>query len=77
MNRFHKIEEAAVILKGKKGIFRQANVYHRGEHVFAGYGGGFVRLISGGSTTNPDVSWIDLEADGVTAESGKTPVWAA
>ena len=65
MNRFHIIEDAAVILRGKKGVYRQAKVYARGDQVFAGYGAGFVRLTRGGSTGNPDVTWIDLEADGV------------
>lgn len=65
MERFHVIDDAAVILRGKRGLYRQAKVYARGDLVFAGYGGGFIRLTKGGFTSNPDVSWVDLEADGV------------
>lgn len=76
MDRFHVIDDAAVILRGKKGVYRQAKVYARGEQVFAAYGGGYVRLTKGGSTGNPDVSWIDLEADGVVVGTNGPKVQA-
>lgn len=75
MERFHVIDDAHVILRGKRGIYRQAKVYRRGAHVFAGVGGGFVRLLGRSTTTNPDVSWLELEADGVALGRSGEPVY--
>lgn len=66
MDYFHIIEEGVVILRGKRGLFKQAKVYRRGKDVFAGVSGGFIRLIGYGGTTNPEVKWLDIEAAGVT-----------
>lgn len=64
MDRFHIIEDAAVIVR-KRGIFRQAKVYHRGNGIYASYYGGYVRLYANGGTGMPDLSWdeIDLGSD--------------
>lgn len=64
MERFHIIEEGAVILRSK-GLYRQAKVYRRGSQVFASYGAGFIRLLRGSGTSVPSVSWDGIEADGV------------
>ena len=76
MERFHEIPDGAVILRGKGGVYRQARVFRRGHDVFAAHGGGFVRLLRHSGTTVPSVTWIDLEADGVTVKSG-LPQWAS
>lgn len=74
MQRFHVIEDAAVILRRKGGVYGQAKVYRRGRDVFAALGAGFVRLLGGSGTTSPNVSWLDLEAEGVElANASKTP----
>lgn len=75
MERFHIIEDGAAILQSK-GNFRQVKVYQRGAQVFAGWGGGYVRLMRGGATSNPNVSWSDVEADGVTRDCFNMPVIA-
>lgn len=77
MDRFTIIEDACVILLGKKGIYRQAKLYRRGEKIYAGYGGGFIRLIQGGSTTNPDVRYQDIEGDGVVHGLSGAPSYRA
>lgn len=77
MERFTIIEDACVILLGKKGVYRQAKVYCRGEKIFAGYGGGFVRLIQGGSTSNPDIRYQDIEGDGIAHGISGAPVYKA
>jgi hypothetical protein len=71
MDRFHIIEEAAVILR-TKGVWKQAKVYIRGQAIYAGAGGGFVRLYKGGGTSTPNVSWDDIDLNGVGPE-GLTP----
>lgn len=62
---FHVIEDASVILRTKRGVYKQAKVYRRADAVYANYSGGFVRLLCGSGTTCPDVLWSDLDAHGV------------
>lgn len=64
IERFHLIEDGACILFSR-GVYRQAKVYHRGRDVFAGWGGGFVKIGPSNGTSNPNVGWRDIEADGV------------
>lgn len=64
MERFHVIDDGAVILRSK-GVYRQAKVYRRGKDVFAGYGAGFIKLGGSSTTSNPNISWIGIEADDV------------
>jgi hypothetical protein len=73
---FHVVEDATVILRNKKGVYRQAKVYHRGGRLYAGLGSGFVRLMQRG-TSNPDVSWEDLSEDGgfIVYDRVHGPVW--
>jgi hypothetical protein len=67
---FHIIDDGVAILRVKGRVYRQAKIYHRGEDVFAGYGGGYVRLTRGGWTTMPDVSCIEVEGPGVVIRAG-------
>lgn len=61
MQRFHVIDDAAVILRSS-GVYRQAKVYSRGVELYAGHAGGFIGLMGNGGTTRPNVSWVDLDA---------------
>lgn len=57
---FHLIEAGVVILRSK-GVFRQAKVYHRKRYIYAGVGGGFVRLEKhNNGTSQPGISYEDL-----------------
>ena len=76
MERFHIIDDGAVILRSK-GVFRQAKVYRRGEGVYAALGAGFIRLTGASGTTNPHVSWLDVEAEGVVVRPGLAPKYVA
>ena len=62
---FHLIEDATVIIRTKRGVYRQSTVYRRGERVFAKHGGGFIRLMAHEGTSCADVLWSDLDATGV------------
>lgn len=68
MERFHIVEDAAVILR-TKGVFRQAKVYLRGGGIYASIGGGYVRLYKGGGTGVPHISWDDIDLNGVGPDS--------
>lgn len=76
MERFHVIEDSAVILRSK-GVFRQVRAYRRGGDVYAGWGNGYIRLLAGSSTTHPNVSWDGIEATGVEWKGpAQKPVWS-
>lgn len=60
MALFNVVEGAFVILV-RKGVYRQAKVFLRDGEVYAGWGGGFVRLTAGGGTTVPTVSWREFD----------------
>lgn len=74
MQLFHEVPEGVVILRSR-GVFRQAKVYRRAEFVYAQFGSGFVRLLSAAGTTVPHVSWLDLDAEGVTLARSGSPRW--
>lgn len=77
MERFHVIEDGACITFSK-GIYRQVKVYRRGHDVFAGWANGFVKLGPSSGTSNPNVGWRDVEAEGVTCDRvGSQPRWTA
>lgn len=61
MDLFHVVDDAAAILRFKGGLFRQTKVYRRGDVVYAGVSGGFLKLLPRGNTSNPNVSWIDSD----------------
>lgn len=63
MHRFHKVEEGAVITLCR-GVYRQSPLYRRKNAAYAGHAGGFVRLLSGGGTGIPHVSWKEIDAPG-------------
>lgn len=60
MERFHVIDDGCVILRSR-GVYRQVKLYYRGDELFAGLGAGFVKLMSRGGTSAPNVSWIDAD----------------
>lgn len=62
MERFHIIEDAAAILVSR-GVYRQAKVYRRGKELFAGHGGGFIRLYREG-TSLPNVRLDAIDVPG-------------
>lgn len=71
---FHEIPDGVVILRSK-GVFRQAKVFRRGTSVYAAWGSGFIRLMRGGGTSVPIVSFDGLAADGVEYDPRQEPVW--
>lgn len=58
---FHVLQDVQCVIQTKKGVFKQCKVYYRGQHLYAGTAGGFIRLYSGNRTSNPD-----LRLEGVT-----------
>lgn len=54
------IEEGHIVLR-KGGIYRQAKVYVRNGYIYAGYSGGFIRLLKHEKGTScPHVTYDEL-----------------
>lgn len=51
------IVEAGKAIIVDRGIYRQVELYERGDMLFAAHRGGFVRLLSRNMTTVPHVKW--------------------
>lgn len=64
MPLFHEIPEAQIITRSR-GVYKQVKLYRRGDDLYAGHGSGFVRLLAGGGTSAPNVSWQDPSMTGV------------
>ena len=67
---FHRIDDAkAVICRGR--VYKQVDLYRRGEHAFVPHAGGYVRLLRDGMTTDPVLRWDGIEAPcGITLRAG-------
>ena len=70
MNRFHQIEDGAVITLNK-GVYRQGKLYRRDDDLFAAHGSGFIRLFRGGGTSLPNVSWKEIDGASYQVIEGK------
>jgi hypothetical protein len=55
MNLFHRIDDAQAIVRAKGGVYKQAELYHRGDRVYVKHASGFVRVE--GATGNGDGSF--------------------
>ena len=75
MNLFHVIDDGCAILRLRGRRYRQCKVFSRGEQVYAGVGSDFVRLLAHGGTSDPTISWQDLEAPGVTLGANRLPTF--
>lgn len=64
MERFHIIEDSAVIVR-VGNIYKQVRAYRRADKVYANLRGGYVRLLRGSGTSVPSITWDDIEAEGV------------
>lgn len=71
---FHVVADEFVVLINRRGLYRQAKLYRRGKGLYAGVGGGFARLVSGGGTSVPDLRWEDLDAKHVVGRLGRLEV---
>ena len=75
---FHIVDEAQVVLRSG-GVFYQRKVYRRANRLYAGHGGGFIRLGAYDATSYPKVSWESLDYPAetlITFDKLQGPVWA-
>ena len=52
--------EGSVLLRTKQGVFREAMLALRGQDLYAIVAGGYVRLLQGNDTSNPNLRWTEL-----------------
>lgn len=77
LNAFKKVEGTVVLCTG--GVYSVRDIYARSgsDRVYAGFGGGYVRLGPPGFTSKCGTSWADLESPegrlGVSPT--KEPIW--
>lgn len=55
------ITEDQAIIRSVNGIYRQARIARRGDHVYACVGNGFVMLYANGTTSSPTMRWEEIE----------------
>ena len=60
MSLFHVIDDAQVIIR-TKGVYKQVKLYRRGSEIYAAHATGFIKLMAMGSTSHPNVSWIEVD----------------
>lgn len=66
MNLFHRIDDAQAIVRTKTGVFKQTELYSRGDRLYVKHAGGFARIDGHNSngeswgTSSPSLSVIDL-----------------
>lgn len=73
---FFTIITGATALIHTGGVYRQTNLYARGQSVYAKYGAGFIKLGIGGATSAPKVRWSEFdpgETAIITEKPGNPP----
>lgn len=73
---FHIIPDSQVVVRSR-GTYYQKKLYRRGDRLYAGWGGGFVRLGAVDATSNPNVSWEEIDSACVRMTTGKMPIYKA
>ena len=80
MQLFHRIDDAECIIRVKGGVFKQAELYRRGDRVFVKAAGGFVRIVAPfgdtWGTSNPGINVIDMPSiTGLSVTKDREPRW--
>lgn len=61
----NKVNGARAFLRAKYGVYREVDVYRRGEHLYVPHGKGFLRIMQmwagKWATSHPQVDVIELE----------------
>ena len=63
MEFINRIDGALAWIR-QSGIYRQTEVYRRGQFLFAKVGSGYVRLGISGATSHPKITWMEIDAAG-------------
>jgi hypothetical protein len=59
---FSSIDDKQTVIRNTKtGVYKQAKLYERKGEIYAGFSGGFIRLMKDGRSSNPNILWDDIE----------------
>ena len=81
MDLFHRIDDAECIVRAKGGVYKQAELYRRGDRVYVKAAGGYVRVCAKfgetWGTSNPGVNVIDMpqRVRGLSLPATSEPRW--
>lgn len=81
MQLFHRIDDAECIVRIAGGVFKQSELYRRGDRVYVKASGGFVRICAPfgdtWGTSHPNINVIDMpeRVHGLSTPSNKEPRW--
>lgn len=70
MKLFRKLNDDAQVIVKANGVFKQCATFARGTDLFVQHSGGYLRMISGGTTSRPGIIVVDtpFAADEITEE---------
>jgi hypothetical protein len=74
---FHVIPEAKAIVRTKSGVYKQADVFHRGADVYVKVGSGFAKVHGYGGTSVPTLHVDALQGDGIERAANGRPKFVA
>lgn len=81
MQLFSIIEDAFAIVRGKNGVFKQVKIYGRGDRVYVGAAGGFVRVVAkfgeSWGTSHPDIKVMEMSACPAISHKTQEPRYVA
>lgn len=61
---FHIIQDAYCIVRNKRGVYKQAKMYHYKLGLYVGVSGGYVRVMRNGDLGTPDLSYVEIYLPG-------------
>lgn len=61
MSILFTILDDQIIVRTSKGVYKQTKIALRGPYAYAKISGGFVGLYANGTTSHPDIRWVDME----------------
>jgi hypothetical protein len=71
---FTLVDDAQVILRVRSKLYKQGKLYTRGDELFVGASGGYLRLLAFGGTTDPSTKWLGINiADDGIVPTAMTP----
>lgn len=60
MELFHRIDDGRAIVRNKSGVFKQVDLFRRGDELYVAHAGGFARVMGrDGRTTVPTLTVVD------------------
>ena len=66
-----ELVHGSIVIVRHKHLYKQVSAYHRGSQIYAKVSGGFARLSKTGSTSHPDIKWLEASINDAILEPEK------